>query len=609
MNMSGFITIYNINQESIDKNLVNSLTQSLKFRGPDKQNTWVDGQIGMGHALFKTTYEAEYENQPASIDNNIWITCSARIDDRENLVNKMGMNKKINLTKTPDSELILHAYKMWGEECLAHLLGDFAFVIWDQQKQKLFCARDHFGMRKLYFAQKNKSIIVSNTLGCILKHPEISKDLNEQAIGGFLLFGRPEWGDKDLTIFNDVTTLLPAHKLVIRHGHIDIQRYWKIPNNIPLLHYKKDQDYVDHFLKIFTIAVSDRLRTSSVAISMSGGMDSTSIAAIAKQIQDKQETPTIKLNAITLAYDNTFKSKERNYAELVAQHLNIPIHYIVSDDYPFIYPSIKTICPMELAQPTLLLDTEKKYSQFGRVVLVGVSADDLIKYPSTPLALKESGIYSVMNNTVNLYRLYGKRPPLGIGLRTKLKKWVTQDTNKIKTSYPYPAYINHNFEERISLHTEWERAWISFQEKQLLHTRYATMEEHLNVTDWNSDDMMLQSDFTLSEKRDPYLDIRMVEFILSLPALPWLFNKHILRQSMKGILPYEIRFRPKTPLGYLNHALAKKDESCWLKTWKPSTKSLLYTKKTFAYNLSDTPLQHYIASRPIILDAWLQKNY
>ena len=136
--MSGFITIYNTDQEPVDRSLIYSLTQTLKSRGPDQQNIWVDGNIGMGHTLFKTTFEAEYENQPATIDNKVWITCSARIDDRENLVNKMGMKKEINLSMTPDSELILHAYRKWGEECLTHLLGDFAFVIWDNRKKNSF---------------------------------------------------------------------------------------------------------------------------------------------------------------------------------------------------------------------------------------------------------------------------------------------------------------------------------------------------------------------------------------------------------------------------------------------------------------------------------------
>ena len=125
--MSGFITIYNTDRKSVDKKLLNSLTQLLKFRGPDQQKIWVDGNIGMGLALFRTTDEAKYENQPATLDKQVWITCNARIDGRQNLVNKLGIKKEIDINKTSDSELILYAYRKWGEDCLVHLLGDFAF--------------------------------------------------------------------------------------------------------------------------------------------------------------------------------------------------------------------------------------------------------------------------------------------------------------------------------------------------------------------------------------------------------------------------------------------------------------------------------------------------
>ena len=101
--MSGFITIYNTNGEPVDEPLIHSLTHTLKFRGPDRKKVWIDGNIGMGHTLFKTTFEAEYENQPSTLDQNVWITCSARIDDRKNLVKKLGISTQINLSKTPDN--------------------------------------------------------------------------------------------------------------------------------------------------------------------------------------------------------------------------------------------------------------------------------------------------------------------------------------------------------------------------------------------------------------------------------------------------------------------------------------------------------------------------
>ena len=606
--MSGFITIYNTDGKPVQPRLLSSLVESLRFRGPDKQKIWVDDNIGMGHALFKTTYEAEYENQPASIDNKVWITCSARIDDRENLINKMGMKKEINLNKTPDSELILHAYKKWGEACLDHLLGDFAFVIWDKEKQKLFCARDHFGMKKLYFSNKNKNIIISNTISTILKHPNINKEFNEKAIGGFLLFGKYTWMDKSLTMFNDVSTLLPAHKLVIKNGHINIERYWDIPDNIPLLHYKNKQEYIDHFLEVFTTAVSDRIRTSSISISMSGGMDSTAIAAITKKIQNKHKVLNTKLNAITATHDYLMQSKEGYYANLVAKYLDIPIHNVAGDDYPFLQPSIKTTFPIEMGQPTLWKDIEKKLSKFSCVTLIGSAADELLTYSSTQLAFKESGVLSTINNTIKLQQLYNKKLPLGIGIRTKLKKWRSSNNGIPTTNYPYPSWISYDFEKKLDLKIVWNTTWSSLREEPSPYSRKTILQKSLANADWCTEDFLMEENFVLTEKRDPFLDIRMVEFVLALPSLPWLFNKHILRDSMKGLLPDEVRYRPKTPLGHLHHALAQKDENKWIEAWKPSITSVSYIKDSFSFSQSDIPSQHYLKSRAIILNQWLKEN-
>ncbi len=605
--MSGFIAIYNTNKEPVDRSLLKRLTNSLKFRGPDQQKVWTDGEIGMGHALFKTTFEAKYENQPATLDNKVWITCSARIDDREHLVNKLGMKREINLQTTPDSELILHAYNKWGEDCLDHLLGDFAFVIWDTQQQKLFCARDRLGMRKLYYAQQSENIVLCNTLGTLLQHPKIQQKLNERAIGGILLFGKYTWMDKSITMFEDISALLPAHKLVFQNGRMYINQYWDIPDNIPLLHYKDPQNYTEHFLEILNTSILDRIRMPSVAILMSGGMDSTSIAAITKQLQRQKKITDTQINAITVVYDRIIPSKERYFADLAAQHLDIPIHYIYGDHYPFLDPSIKTTYPMELPQPKLWEDTQKKINSFSRVVLVGDAADELIEYPSTLLAVKESNIFNSIRNMLKLQYLYGKHPPLGLGIRTKLKAWISNNAKHSVSNYPYPVWINKEFEQKMHLKLEWEKMWHSLRENQSMHSRKATLQASLTNADWGTDDLLMHNDYTLPEARDPFLDLRMIEFILALPTLPWLFNKHILRASMKNMLPDQLRKRAKTPLGHLHHALTQQDENRWIETWKPSISSSPYIKDTFSFSQSDIPSQHYLKSRAILLDMWLTK--
>ncbi len=287
--MSGFVAIVNTDGTPVDRELLERLTDTLRFRGPDRQKIWIDGNVGFGHALFKTTYEAEFEAQPASLEGDIWIIGSARIDARQDLINKLGLQSEVRLDKTSDSDLILYAYRAWGEKWVENLLGDFAFVLWDNRKKRFFCARDHFGMRQLYYAHIGNCFIVSNTLHCILRHPAVSTRFDDRAIGGFLLFGDHTWLDKELTVYTDIKSLLPAHLLVLNNGKTTVRKYWDIPAEVPLLRYRKESDYIDHFQEVFKRAISDRLRINRVVLSMSGGMDSSSIAATLCEIRDERD--------------------------------------------------------------------------------------------------------------------------------------------------------------------------------------------------------------------------------------------------------------------------------------------------------------------------------
>jgi len=601
--MSGFISILNFDGKPVEKPLLKTLVQTLKPRGPDRQDLWTDGQIGMGHTLFRTTYEAAYERQPATLDNRIWIVCSARIDDRKNLVNKLGIT--IDLSRTPDSELILHAYRKWDEECLDHLLGDFAFVIWDSRVDKLFCARDRFGTNQLYYSQIKNSFIVSNSLYTMKEHPLISTTLNDKAMGGFLLFGDHTWLDKSLTVLNEVTSLLPAHKLVFYNGNKIIQKYWDIPKNIPLLNYRNKNDYIEHFREIFKTAVADRIRTPTAVISLSGGIDSSSIAATVMQLQQEQTIPPVELNAVTIIYEHLLPCNERYYAALVSKFLDIPLHYIKGDDYPFLKPAIGTTRPLEISQPSLWSDSEKKFSELSRVVLTGHAGDNLFAYPST--ARKDTSIFTFIVNMIRLKHLYGKAPSLNTGLRKKVKNFL--GNNEVNAAYPYPIWLNSDFEKTLDLQKEWKSGWGYLKEKRSLVSRSSSLELSLLRPDWSTDDIIMNSSFTPTEKRDPFLDIRMVEFTLSLPAIPWLFNKHILRQSMKNRLPNEVVFRPKTPLGALDFALLNQSGNKWLSDWKMSKKTLTYINSSIiTEKIFDSEINVYLNSRPFVLDNWIRHN-
>jgi len=143
--MSGIAGIVNFDGAPIDRDLLQRLTMSMTFRGPDAQATWIDGHVGFGHTLLRTTYEAETEQQPLTLDGKVWLTADARID---------GVRATSN-----DAELILQAYETWKTDCAKHLIGDFAFAIWDTTTRTLFCARDHFGVKPFYYARAGNTKI------------------------------------------------------------------------------------------------------------------------------------------------------------------------------------------------------------------------------------------------------------------------------------------------------------------------------------------------------------------------------------------------------------------------------------------------------------------
>src|SRR5260221_3967749 len=155
--MSGIAGIVNLDGATVDRLLLKQMSDHLTVRGRDAENMWIEGNVGFGHTMLRTTWESEHESQPLSLDGQVWITADARVDDRESLVEKLKSKGQEVTCAAPDVELILRAYHAFGEQCVDHLLGDFAFAIWDRNLRRIFCARDHLGIKPFYYFQSGKA--------------------------------------------------------------------------------------------------------------------------------------------------------------------------------------------------------------------------------------------------------------------------------------------------------------------------------------------------------------------------------------------------------------------------------------------------------------------
>ena len=244
--MSGFAGILHLDQAPVERRLLQRLTDFQAFRGPDGQQVWLDDDVGFGHTLFRTTEESQHEQQPFSLDGEIWIVADARVDARLDLIAKLRAHGHEDLAAdAPDVELILRSYLVWEEHCVLHLLGDFAFAIWDGPRQRLFCARDQMGVKPFFYAHLGSLVVFSNTLDCVRQHPAVSNKLNDLAIADYLPFFEMN-EDHATTSFADIQRLPPAHSAVWSRNGLRMTRYWTMPIDEPTF-YKRPEEYVERF--------------------------------------------------------------------------------------------------------------------------------------------------------------------------------------------------------------------------------------------------------------------------------------------------------------------------------------------------------------------------
>ena len=554
--MSGIVGIINLDGAPIDRSLLERMTEFMTFRGSDEQQVWLEDAVGFGHTMLRTTWEAEYEHQPFTLDRQVWIVADARIDDRAVLAEKLGLDPLPSPpfgTETKvitDVELILRAYLEWGDGCVDHLLGDFAFAIWDGRKQRLFCARDQFGIKLFYYSRVGNCLIISNTLNCIRQHPQVSSELNEAAIGDFLLFGMNY--NIETTTFADIQKMPGAHTLTWSLGKgVETQQYWTLP--MPeLIRYKNSQDYVDRFKELMGQAVEDRLRQDRVSIYLGGGLDSTTIAAMAVEVATQKSQP-LDLQAFTVIYEQLIPDREGYYAGIAAKALDLPIHFHAVDNYR-IYDGWKR-SELKFPEPrddpfsSICVNHRQQMLVHSRVALHGEGGDEALKGKTVFELIRCMSPVNLLGDINRCLFDHHLSPDWGTGILAQMRRWRDK---QMDTNAEYPAWLNPDFANRLNLLERWRQ--INQLQPEYLCTPRAkahfSFDSHLFKVIWLRIFEGSDPSFSMDpmEIRFPFLDIRLLYFTLALPPLPWCVKKRLLRIAMRDSLPEAICQRPKTPL-------------------------------------------------------------
>jgi asparagine synthase (glutamine-hydrolysing) len=504
------------------------------------------------------------------IRENLWLKANARIDGREELIQRLKLTGNESIT---DDELILKAYETWGEDCIKHLIGDFAFAIWDERQQRLFCARDHFGVKPFFFTHIDGQFNFSSSLNALRLDGHVSDTLNEIAIGDYLLFGVNQ--DHSTTTFKDIQRLPPGHTLTVADNTVKVCRYWT-PSIPAEVRFRDSESYVERFSELLSRAVADRLRSDRVAISMSGGLDSTSLAAIAHE-------NGASVHGFSAVYDHLIPDQERRYSTAAAEYLNIPITHVTADRYSLFDEQVAG--DMDQPEPFLISpltgqfnDLLRLCASFSQVVLTGYDGDALMHEPQ----------------------------PSRFRIRTRIKRLL----GKRNDSYFFPEWLDESFATRTNLRERVRQFWARPNNPD--KKRPATMRA-LNWKIWTAlfegyDRASTKLDL---EVRHPFLDLRLVEYLLAIPTTPWCVHKHILRRAMNGKLPDAVLNRPKTGLaGDPALQLARRASVRWLDSFEVSPQLRAFVNLNRRRSVADEQTSDalWASLRVFALNYWLTNS-
>ena len=280
--MSGIFGFIRLDGAPAVQDDVHAMLAAMLRRGPDRQRSWCADSIALGQTLLATTPEATAETQPwVHPDSRCVVVSDSRLDNRHELLGTLEL-AHARVEGIGDGALLHAAYQRWGKDCAAHLLGDFAFAIWDPRKRTLFCGRDQMGVRPFYYCHLPQRLFAfASEVDALLRLPDVPKRINEVRIVDFLV-PQLEGFDATSTFYEAIQRMPAAHTCTLDAGLLRMRRYWTPADDLTDSPARNDDEYAEAMRALLTQAVHCRLRSSGKVGSMlSGGLDSSAVVALA----------------------------------------------------------------------------------------------------------------------------------------------------------------------------------------------------------------------------------------------------------------------------------------------------------------------------------------
>jgi asparagine synthase (glutamine-hydrolysing) len=556
--MSGIVGLWNLNGRPAEARVLSAMSHTLRHRGADGEASRLAGAVGFAAQHMWITAEEVGEMQPlVNQRGGVMLVMDGRLDSRDELVTALRLAPDLS-----DAACALAAYEAWGESFAMHLNGDFALAIFDEPQQRLLLVRDSIGIRPLYYFRSDRLFAFASEIKALLAHPDIPARPDDEGIADLMVVGSRPIDRQDLTCFEGIAAVVPAHVTLVTPQRTASRRYWDFDTG-RTLQLRSFDEYVDAFRERFATAVRRRTRSVyPIAVSVSGGLDSSSIFCQTQQLKSSARRTPPTIVGISFSGAEGSSADERRYIREIEREYGVPIELFPMD--PFV-GCIDGMSTQVTAAEAPLLDyswgvTSELYrravSHWSRVILTGHWGDQVL-FSSAYLAdlfwrfaWRDIGMHT---------RTYTRH--FGSAETRVLEKRIAADIIRhyVPTSLVAPL-------KRLRLRLfgqQREKRWFSdaFLQKALrfagvpatigsgfhsAHARSIYLEArskyHVYCMEWNN---KAAAAYGLSAAF-PYLDRDLLALLMATPGeiAAWQgVPRALLRAAMRGVLPEMVRTR------------------------------------------------------------------
>lgn len=571
--MCGFVGFANLKENISSKTNIYNMNESISKRGPDEDGYYYEEHVCLGHKRL-IVVDPDGGKQPMSAmkDGNLYtIVYNGQLYNTKDLRSELEENG-FTFDSYSDTEVLLKSFIFWKYDVVKKLNGIFSFAIWNSKKNELFLARDHFGVKPLFYTIYNNTLVFASEIKALFKYPGIEAKLDEQSIAE--LFGIGPARTAGLGIFKNIYEIKPAHFGIFNENGLHIERYWKLESKVHTDNLGKTCDNVRFLLEdsISRQLVSD----VPLCTFLSGGLDSSIITLYASKYCKKHNLPP--LNTYSVDYVDNDKNfvktdfqpnSDNYYINLMTEKLNTNHHTVILDT-PELASALEDAMiardfpGMADVDSSLLLFC-KNVKQNATVSLTGECADEI--FGGYPWFFRADALNS---NTF----------PWSIAITERQNLLKPQIASKVNLK----NYIDYRYQENLNEVDILDEDSMETAEKRRIS--HLTLNWFMQTLLDRSDRMAMYNGFEL---RVPFCDYRLAEYVWN---IPWEMKalhgreKGLLRYIMKDLLPEEIVDRKKSP---------------YPKTWNPTYLATVKDMLTKIMNDSNAPINNLL-NRNYILE-------